>query len=44
VPFRHGFPLDSPGDPKRQRRVIDTALAMIWDETLSPPALVDDLP
>jgi hypothetical protein len=44
VPFRHGFPLDAPNDPGRQRRVIDAALALIWDETLSPPALVDYVP
>lgn len=41
VPFRHGFPLDAPNDPMRQRRVIDAALAMIQDHTLTPPALVD---
>jgi len=41
VPFRHGFPLDTPNDPARQRRVIETALSMIWDDSLTPPALVD---
>jgi len=41
VPFRHGFPLDAPNDPVRQRRVMEAALAMIWNESLTPPALVD---
>lgn len=41
VPFRHGFPLDAPGDPERQHAVIEAALRMLEDESLGPPALVD---
>jgi hypothetical protein len=41
VPFSHGHPLDSPGQPARQRAVIEAALAMLEDATLTPPALVD---
>ena len=44
VPFRHGFPLDAPGDVARQRRVIEAALALVWDECLTPPALADYRP
>jgi hypothetical protein len=28
VPFRHGYPLDQPDDPARQRAVIEAALAL----------------
>jgi len=41
VPFRHGYPLDAPGDPARQTAVIEAALQMVEDEDLGPPALVD---
>lgn len=41
VPFRHGYPLDAPGDPARQLRVITAALALLEDATLAPPALVE---
>lgn len=44
VPFRHGFPLGLPGDTTVQRSVIETALALIWNERLTPPALVDYRP
>ncbi len=44
VPFPHGFPLDTPGDPKRQHAVIETALRLLEDTTLEPPALVDYKP
>ncbi len=40
VPFRHGYPLDAPDDPDRQHAVIDAALRMLTDPTLSPPAIV----
>lgn len=43
VPFRHGFPLGAPNHPELQRRVIDEALAMVWNEKLSPPALTEML-
>ncbi len=39
VPFRHGYPLDSPGDPSRQQRVIEAMLRMLEDSSLTPPAL-----
>ena len=41
VPFRHGYPLDSPHDPAKQRRVIEAALALLEDESLKPPVIVD---
>lgn len=39
VPFKHGFPLDKPGDPARQIAVIEAALALLEDPTGSPPLL-----
>ena len=44
VPFRHGFPLDSPNEPPRQHAVIEAALRLLENASLSPPALVDYLP
>ena len=44
VPFKHGFPLDTPGDPARQTRVLEAALRLLEDSSLTPPALVDYLP
>lgn len=41
VPFAHGFPLAAPDDPARQHRIIEAALALLEDESLEPPALVD---
>lgn len=41
VPFRHGYPLDTPGDPVRQRAVLEAALRLLEDPTLKPPALAD---
>ncbi len=41
VPFRHGFPLDIPGEPERQRAVLEAALRMLEDNNLKPPALID---
>ena len=41
VPFKHGYPLDLPGEPQRQHEVIKAALALIEDNTASPPVLVD---
>jgi hypothetical protein len=41
VPFRHGYPLDAPGEPQRQRAVLEAALRMLEDPALRPPALVD---
>jgi len=44
VPFRHGYPLDTPDDPERQHAVIDSALRMLEDPRLRPPAIVDYVP
>ena len=40
LPFRHGFPLDRPNDPRGQRRVIEAALALLA-RAGPPPVLVD---
>ena len=39
VPFRHGYPLDRPRDPERQRAVIEAALSLLEDPVLLPPVL-----
>ena len=44
VPFRHGYPLEAPNAPDRQLAVIEAALRLLEDKTLSPPALVDFKP
>ena len=44
VPFRHGYPLDAPGDPRRQHAAIEAALQMLEDDNLKPPAIVDFVP
>lgn len=41
VPFRHGYPLDRPHDPERQHAVIEAALRLLEDDTLSAPAIAD---
>ena len=41
VPFRHGYPLDSPDDPEKQRAVITAALNLLTDPGLKPPAIAD---
>ena len=41
VPFRHGYPLDTPDDPQRQTAVLEAALQVLEDQTLTPPVLVD---
>ncbi len=41
VPFRHGYPLDTPGDPAGQHRVLDAALRLFERKGLTSPALVD---
>jgi hypothetical protein len=40
LPFRHGYPLDRPGDPARQRAVLEAALRVL-EGARTPPALVD---
>lgn len=44
VPFKHGYPLDAPGDPDRQHAVIDAALRLLEDPALTPPVLADYQP
>ena len=41
VPFRHGYPLDRPHDPERQRAVIEAALRLLEAPAASGPVLVD---
>jgi hypothetical protein len=41
VPFKHGYPLDTPNDPAKQHAVIEAALRLLEDPSLMPPALVD---
>ena len=41
VPFRHGYPLDSPGDAARQHAVLAAALKLLENPLLTPPALLD---
>ena len=41
VPFHHGYPLDTPGDPARQHCVLDAALRVVEGKGLTSPALVD---
>jgi hypothetical protein len=41
VPFPHGYPLDKARDPARQMAVLEAALRMLENATLTPPALVD---
>ena len=44
VPFRHGFPLDSPNDPRKQHAVLAAALQLLEDHDLKPPGIVDFSP
>jgi len=44
VPFRHGYPLDSPNDPEKQRAVITAALNLLANPDLKPPAIIDYIP
>ena len=41
VPFKHGYPLDMPNDPRRQHAVIEAALKLLEEPTLTPPVLAD---
>jgi len=41
VPFDHGYPLDTPGDPAKQHAVIEAALRLLEDPSLKPPVLED---
>ena len=44
VPFRHGYPLGIPDDAEHQQKVIASALQMLEEPTLQPPAIVDYKP
>jgi hypothetical protein len=44
VPFPLGFPLGRPDDPVLQRRVIESALALLDEPEASPPLLRDFIP
>ena len=44
VPFWHGYALGSPDDPLHQRAVIEAALALLEDASLTAPALRDFAP
>lgn len=39
VPFRHGYPLDSPHQPDRQQAVLEAALRLLAHEPGPPPVL-----
>lgn len=41
VPFRHGYPLDVPDEPDRQRAVIEAALRLFEAQDSIAPMLVD---
>jgi hypothetical protein len=41
VPFRHGYPLDSPNEPQKQHEVLAAALGLLENQELKPPAIVD---
>jgi hypothetical protein len=41
VPFRHGYPLDTPDHPEKQLAVLEAALRIVGDKSLTPPAIVD---
>ena len=45
VPFKHGYPLDTPGDPRRQLAVIEAALKILEDPSVKAgPVLRDYTP
>lgn len=39
VPFRHGYPLDAPGEPARQTAVIEAALQLVETASGPPPVI-----
>ncbi len=41
VPFRHGFPLDSPNEPERQLRVLEGMLALAERDVPRGPILAE---
>jgi len=45
VPFKHGYPLDTPRDPRRQLAVIEAALKVLEDPSVKAgPVLRDYAP
>ncbi|MEE9168094.1 MAG: hypothetical protein V3U24_11635 [Candidatus Neomarinimicrobiota bacterium] len=44
VPFKHGYPLDEPEHSERQTAVLEAALGLLEDKTLTKPVLVDYQP
>ena len=44
VPFRHGHPLDAPGEAKRQHAVLAAALRLLEHDNGTEPLLVDYRP
>ncbi len=44
VPFRHGYPLDVPGEPRRQMAVIEAALRLLEDPEARAPVVRDYAP
>lgn len=44
VPFRHGFPLDRPHAPERQRQVLEAALVLAETRSAGGPVLVEFQP
>jgi hypothetical protein len=41
VPFPHGYPMGKPRDPAEQHAVLEAALRILEDRSLTPPVLVD---
>ena len=41
VPFKHGFPLDQPGDAAKQHAVLEAALQLLEEPSSRPPLLAD---
>jgi hypothetical protein len=44
VPFPHGYPMGKPKDSAGQHAVLEAALRLLEDSSLSPPVLVDYTP
>jgi hypothetical protein len=41
LPFPHGYPLDAPGRPEKQRAVLEAALSLLELPEATPPLLRD---
>ncbi len=39
LPFRHGYPLDQPKEPAKQRAVLEALLQLCEEPNLKPPVL-----